>query len=106
MMFSGGDYDEVARWLRNFIVSHAKRESLRVEAVVETQGSREGHSYGVRLQLGDRLLPAPGEPPLELAYAEVAQNRGSMSWCNGLASRVRALARDLSAAARGTLKSV
>ena len=34
-MFSGGDYDEVARWLSNFVTSHAKRENPRVEAVVE-----------------------------------------------------------------------
>ncbi len=37
-MFSGGDYGEVARWLGNFVTSHAKRENLRVEAVVETVG--------------------------------------------------------------------
>ena len=34
-MFSGGDYEEVARWLANFVTSHAKRESPRVEAIVE-----------------------------------------------------------------------
>ena len=53
-MFSGGDYEEVARWLHNFVRAHAKRENLRVEAVVETEGPRGGQSYGVRLRLGDQ----------------------------------------------------
>ena len=43
-MFSGGEYDEVARWLRNFVASHAKRENLRVEPEVDTEGPREGQS--------------------------------------------------------------
>ena len=34
-MFSGGSYEDVARWLRNFLVSHAKREDPRVEVVFE-----------------------------------------------------------------------
>jgi hypothetical protein len=104
-MFSGGDYDEVARWLRNFVLAHAKRENLRVEAVVETDGPREGQSYGVRLRLGDGLRPAPPAPAVELGYPEVAQNRGSLAWCSGLAGRVRALARELSAAGAGPLRS-
>ena len=62
-MFSGGEYDEVARWLRNFVASHAKRENLRVEPEVDTEGPREGQSYGVRLRLGAALSPA-----LELAF--------------------------------------
>ncbi|MGH7375486.1 MAG: hypothetical protein ACREJY_14790, partial [Candidatus Rokuibacteriota bacterium] len=61
-MFSGGEYDEVGRWLRNFVTAHAKRENLRVEAVVETGGPREGRSFGVRLRLGDGLRPAPPAP--------------------------------------------
>jgi hypothetical protein len=97
-MFSGGEYDEVGRWLRNFVIAHAKRENLRVEAVVETGGPREGRSFGVRLRLGDGLRPAPPAPAVELGYPEVAQNRGSLAWCSELASRVRALARELSAA--------
>jgi hypothetical protein len=104
-MFSGGEYDEVARWLRNFVVAHAKRENVRVEAVVETEGPREGQSFGVRLRLGDGLRPAPPAPAVELGYPEVAQNRGSLAWCSGLASRVRALARELSAAGSGPLRS-
>ena len=51
-MFSGGDYHEVARWLENFVNSHAKREDPRAEAVLDTEGPREGTSYGVRVRLG------------------------------------------------------
>ena len=47
-MFSGGDYDEVARWLRNFVSSHAKRENPRVEAVVEAGRGREGETMTER----------------------------------------------------------
>jgi hypothetical protein len=94
----------VTRWLRNFVVAHAKREDLRVEAVVESAGPREGQSYGVRLRLGEGLRPAPPAPPLELSFPEVAQNRGSLAWCSGLADRVRALARELSAARSSPLR--
>ena len=103
-MFSGGEYEEVGRWLRNFVRSHAKRENLRVEAVVEAEGPREGQSYGVRLRLGSGLQPAPPAPAVELGFAEVAENRGSLAWCSGLAGRVRALARELSAAGTGPLR--
>ncbi|HEY7253928.1 MAG TPA: hypothetical protein VIG37_25790 [Methylomirabilota bacterium] len=98
-MFSGGDYEEVARWLRNFVVAHAKRENLRVEAVVDTEGAREGRSYGVRLRLGEDLRPAPPEPPVELGFPEVSEQRGSLAWCSGLAERVRGLAREFSGSA-------
>lgn len=104
-MFSGGEYDEVARWLRNFVTAHAKRENLRVEAVVESEGAREGQSFGVRLRLGGSLAPAPPAPPLELPFPEVAQNRGSLAWCHGLAVRVRALARELAGAGSRPLRS-
>ena len=92
-MFSGGDYEEVARWLGNFVTSHAKRENLRVEGVLEAEGPREGKSYGVRLRLGDELRPAADVAPLDLAFAEVASGRGRLVWCDALAERVRALAR-------------
>ena len=92
-MFSGGDYTEVARWLENFVTSHAKRENLRVEALVDAVGPREGESYGVRLRLGEAVRP---EPPLELMFREVAQRRGEMAWCATLAGRVRAIAREFS----------
>ena len=104
-MFSGGDYEEVARWLRNFVTSHAKRENLRAEAVIEAEGRREGESYGVRLWLGEALRPPVGEPPIELDYAEVARNRGSLAWCAALAERVRGLARQLSQAGVGSQRS-
>jgi hypothetical protein len=104
-MFSGGSYEDVARWLANFVRSHAKREDLRVEAVLEAAGPREGASYGVRLRLGERLLPLPDQPPLELPYREVADNRGSLAWCGALAARVRALARELSETSGTSLKS-
>jgi hypothetical protein len=104
-VFSGGEYDEVARWLRNFVASHAKRENLRAEPVVEAEGAREGQSYGVRVRLGGGLSPAPPAPPLELGFPEVAQNRGSLAWCAGLAARVRALAHDLPAAESGPLRT-
>src|SRR5262245_53028661 len=98
-MFSGGDYDEVGRWLRNFVTSHAKRESLRAEAVVESEGEREGSSYGVRLRLGEALHPPIGQAPIELSYAEVEKNRGQLAWCSALAERIRALVRQPSPAA-------
>ena len=104
-MFSGGDYEEVGRWLRNFVLAHAKRENLRVEAVVESEGPREGQSYGVRLRLGEGLRPAPPAPAVEFGFPEGAQNRGSLAWCNGLADRVRALAREFPAAGASPLRS-
>jgi hypothetical protein len=100
-VFSGGDYEEVARWLGNFVASHAKREDLRVEPIVEAAGAREGQSYGVRLRLGEAIRPAPPAPPLELAFPDVAGNRGSLAWCGALAGRVRALARECSGAGPG-----
>src|SRR5258705_5391395 len=92
-MFSGGDYEEVARWLHNFVRAHAKRENLRVEAVVEAEGPREGQSYGVRLRLGEALRPAPPAPPLELGFPQGAQNPRSLPWGSGLPAPGRALAR-------------
>ena len=95
----------MARWLENFVRAHAKRENLRVVAVVETVGGREGQSYGVRLRLGEALRPAPPSPAVELGFPEVAQNRGSLAWCSGLADRVRVLAREFSAAGSAPLRS-
>jgi hypothetical protein len=105
MTFTGGDYEEVARWLDNAVRSHVKRESPRVEVVTEAEGPREGRSYGVRIRLGERLLPAPPEPALELPYPEVAQSRGSLAWCDALARRVREMARRLLEEERGVRKS-
>jgi hypothetical protein len=71
---------------------------------VETE-VREGQSYGVRLRLGEASRPAPPAPTVELGFPEVAQNRGSLAWCNGLADRVRALAREVAAAGASPLRS-
>ena len=103
-MVSGGD-DEVVRWLRNFVTSHARRENLRAEAVVETAGEREGTRYGVRLRLGETLHPAAGEPAIELSHDEVARNRSRLAWCATLAERIRALLREPSRAAQSQRRS-
>jgi len=101
-MFSGGDYDEVGRWLWNFTTAHAKRENLRAEARVDSEGPRAGRSYGLRLTLGEQLAPPAGAPPLELSFADVAAGRGHLAWCDDLAARVRSLARGLSGAGQTT----
>jgi hypothetical protein len=95
-MFSGGTYDEVARWLRNFLTSHAKRVNPRVEVVLDAGDAREGKSYGARLRVGTRVSPV-----VELDFHEVAEGRGSLAWCAELAERTQALAREL-LAERGT----
>lgn len=89
------DYAETGRWLRNFAASHVKRESPRLEAVVELAEAREGCSYGLRLALGALTAPPAGAPPIELAYAEVAEGRTRFAWCDALAQRLRADARRL-----------
>lgn len=89
-MFSGGSYDECARWLWNFLTSHAKRADPRVEVELEAGDEREGTSYAASLRFGART-----SAPLEFDYADVAAKRGSLAWCTALADRVRALAREL-----------
>jgi hypothetical protein len=101
MAFSGGSYDEVRRWLWNFVTSHAKREDPRFEVEVEAGDAREGKSYGVRLVLGPRRSGV-----LELDYAEVAAQRGRLAWCQALAETVRRQARALMAEAGGTRAGV
>jgi hypothetical protein len=96
-MFSGGDYHEVARWLENFAISHAKRENLRAECVLDMEVPREGKSYGLRVRVGERL-----SSEIELAFDEVASRRGSMAWCQAQAERVRGLAGE--AARQGSLR--
>ena len=88
MAFSGGSYDEVARWLWNFLTSHAKREHPRIEVRLERGDEREGRSYGASLTLEDRRSPVA-----EFDYADVAEHRGSLAWCRDLAERTRQLAR-------------
>jgi hypothetical protein len=98
-MFSGGDYREVARWLENFVNSHAKREDPRAEAVLDAEGPREGVSYGVRVRFGERL-----SSEIELSYADVAARRGSLAWDQALAERVRGLAREPIASERSVAR--
>jgi hypothetical protein len=93
-MFTGGSYEEVARWLRNFLTSHAKRENPRAEVELEVGDEREGRSYGARVRLGARVSAL-----IELEFPDVAKNRGSLQWCAGLAARVREVVRDLASAA-------
>ncbi|MFQ5899910.1 MAG: hypothetical protein ACE5JN_16930 [Candidatus Methylomirabilia bacterium] len=93
--YKGGSYEEVAGWLLKFVNSHAKRESPKVEGLVETSEGRKGESYGLRLRLGDRLLPPADQPPKELAYRGVSEGRTRFAWCDDLARRVRGWARQL-----------
>jgi hypothetical protein len=81
-MFSGGSYDEVARWLQNFLTSHAKRENVHAEIELDAGEARGGTSYGARVRLGERLTPVE-----------------ELEWCATLAARTRAMVRDLAAAA-------
>lgn len=89
MAFSGGSYDEVARWLWNFLTSHAKREHPRVEVVLDHGDEREGKSYGAQLRLDGRVTPM-----IEFDYADVAAYRGGLEWCRALADRTRQLVRE------------
>lgn len=89
-MFSGGSYDEVARWLKMFLNSHAKREHPRVEAVLDHDEAREGVSYVARLHVAGRA-----STPMEFGFADVAAHRGELAWCVDLAQRVRREARAL-----------
>jgi hypothetical protein len=89
-MFSGGSYDEVERWLRVFLASHAKREHPRVEVVLDEDEGLRGRAYRARLRLGEHVSEA-----IDLAYEDVAAHRGELAWCTALAARTRALARSL-----------
>lgn len=89
-MFSGGSYEEVTRWLKMFLNSHAKREHPRIEAVLEEDEARERVSYAARLRLGERVSSL-----LEFDYKDVAAQRGELAWCADLAQRVRREARAL-----------
>lgn len=89
-MFSGGSYGEVARWLRVFLTSHAKREHPRVEVVLDENNALHGRAYRARLRLGERV-----SEPIELDFKDVAEHRGALAWCAALAARTRAQARSL-----------
>ena len=96
-MFSGGTYPEVARWLWNFLIAHAKRVDPRFEVVLDAGDEREGKSYGARLSFLRHLSPT-----VEFEFREVADNRGTLVWCSALAERTKTLARELVASARNT----
>jgi hypothetical protein len=89
-MFSGGSYEEVARWLHNFLTSHAKREHPRAEVVFDNDDTLEGRGYRARVRLGERV-----SEPMEFDYKDVADQRGTLAWCAALAQRVRAQVRAL-----------
>ena len=93
-MFSGGSYDEVARWVKMFLNSHAKREHPRIEAELD-EDTGEGVAYTVRLHLDERT-----SPPLHFDYKDVAAHRGELAWCAELARRVRREASNLLAPPR------
>ena len=89
-MFSGGSYDDVKRWLKMFLNSHAKREDPQIEAELDDDDAREGRSYGTRLRLGEHTTAV-----MEFDYQDVARHRGELAWCAALAERVRQQARQL-----------
>jgi len=90
MGFSGGSYEDVARWLHNFLVSHAKREQLKAEVDFESGDEREGKGYAARFRIGDLV-----SDPVEFDYRTVAEHRGELAWCRELAERTRRLVREL-----------
>jgi len=90
----------VARWLWNLAESHAKRENLHAEVLLDRVGPREGKTYGLRVRIGDGL-----SSEIELAYPEVRDRRGSLAWCQALAERIRGLVHDTVAPAAGQRRS-
>src|SRR5262249_18636639 len=62
------NYLETGAWLEGFIRSHAKREDVRIEVLLDMAGPREGRSYGLRLRLGPHASPPLGSPPIELDF--------------------------------------
>jgi len=94
-VFAGGSYAEVGRWLLGFVNSHDKRESPRVEAIVEAGDERAGKRFAVRLRLGERFRPPLDQPAVELSFQEVSAGKGSLAWCESQGARVRGWARQL-----------
>jgi hypothetical protein len=89
-MFSGGSYDEVERWVRMFLISHAKREHPRIEVVLDDDEDLRGRAYRARLRFEGRV-----SEPIALDFPDVAEHRGALAWCAALAARTRAQARSL-----------
>jgi hypothetical protein len=90
MTFSGGSYDEVGRWLWNFLTSHAKRVDPRVEVRLAADDERHGRSYGAHFRLGDRRAAV-----WEFDSKDVADNRGRLDWCRQMAEQTHARVREL-----------
>jgi hypothetical protein len=97
------DYLETGAWLMGFVRSHAKREDVRIEVLLDMAGPREGCSYGLRLTLGPRVSPPLGSPPIELDFQEVAEGRTHFAWCASLGERVQGAARQLHGAVRSAV---
>jgi hypothetical protein len=95
-MFSGGTYEEVERWLKNFLTSHAKREHPRAEVLLDDD-ALEGRAYRARIHVGDRVSEA-----MEFDYKDVAEHRGTLAWCAALAQRTRAQVKPLAGAGSAT----
>jgi hypothetical protein len=93
MTFSGGSYDDVARWVHNFLTSHAKRENFKAEVELDAGDEREGASYGARIRVGEQLSDV-----VEFDYRTVADRRGELQWCRELAERTRQIVKDLARA--------
>lgn len=81
---------EIGRWLLQFACSHAKRESARLEAIVDLEETREGKAYRVRLAQGGRTTEG-----IVLGYPEVHEGRSRFAWCEDLGQRIRKEARAL-----------
>jgi len=91
--FSGGSYEDVARWLHNFLTSHAKRENFKAEIELDAGDERQGNSYGARVRVGDA-----GADIVEFEYRTVADRRGELQWCRELADHTRQIVQDLARA--------
>jgi hypothetical protein len=89
-VFSGGTYEEVGRWLWNFLTSHAKRETPRAEVILDAGAEGGSGSYRARFRLGNELSSVS-----EVDYREVADNRGNLAWCRAWADKARAQVRAL-----------
>jgi hypothetical protein len=89
-VFSGGTYEEVGRWLWNFLTSHAKRENPRAEVILDAGAEGGGGSFRVRFRLGNELSSVS-----EVDYREVADNRGNLAWCRAWVDKARAQVRAL-----------
>ena len=103
-MFSGGDYEEVARWLRNFVLAHAKRRGLitkssimlglgeKEEELLDTFADLRSASVDI-LTLGQYLRPTGAGRNLPVAefvtperferYGKLARERGFLYVASG-----------------------